>query len=67
MRWSGKGWQVRCPFHDDRHPSATAYRDGSFHCHACGAHCCDVLDFHRRISGLGFKQAAEALGAWRGK
>ncbi|NDV13542.1 CHC2 zinc finger domain-containing protein [Crenobacter caeni] len=64
MRRSGKGWQVRCLFHDDRTPSATVYPDGGFHCHACGVHCRDVLDFHMRMTGLGFKQAAQALGAW---
>lgn len=65
MRVTGKGWLVRCPFHNDRHPSASIYRDGGFHCHACGVHCRDVLDFHQRVTGLSFKQAAQALGAWR--
>ncbi|MCP9759179.1 hypothetical protein EGI20_07620 [Aquitalea sp. S1-19] len=65
MRSTSKGWLVCCPFHDDRHPSASIYRDGGFHCHACGVHCRDVLDFHQRVTGLGFKQAAQALGAWR--
>ncbi|WP_239058130.1 CHC2 zinc finger domain-containing protein [Crenobacter caeni] len=66
MRATSRGWLVRCPFHDDKTPSAICYRaDGGFHCFGCGVHCRDVLDFHQRMTGLSFKAAAQALGAWR--
>ena len=63
------GWvPAICPFHDDRAPSLSVNLDhGGFRCwaKACGAKGGDVLDFHRQRHGLGFKAAAQALGAWR--
>ena len=54
-----------CPFHDDNKPSLRIrLENGAFRCMACGAHGGDVLDFHRQRYGLGFKDAAEQLGAW---
>ena len=55
-----------CPFHDDTKPSLRVRTDtGSFKCMVCGAHGGDVLAFHQQRHGLGFKQAAQQLGAWR--
>ena len=65
----GRGaWRdALCPFHGDTKPSLRVKRDtGAFRCMACGAHGGDVLDFHRQRYGLGFVEAARALGAWEG-
>lgn len=54
-----------CPFHDDTRPSLRVRLDtGGFRCMVCGAHGGDVLAFHRLRTGLPFKSAARALGAW---
>ena len=55
-----------CPFHNDTKPSLRVRTDtGGFKCMVCGAHGGDVLAFHQQRHGLGFKQAAQQLGAWR--
>lgn len=54
-----------CPFHKDTHPSLRVRIDsGGFRCMVCGAHGGDVLAFHMRSYGVGFIEAAKALGAW---
>jgi len=49
-----KGNSVCCPFHDDRHPSASIYegKDGiwRFRCHACGVQG-DIYDIRAQITG----------------
>ncbi len=56
---------ARCPFHEDTHASlSVSLIHGGYLCHACGASGGDVLDFHRRLTGAGFVEAAKALGAW---
>lgn len=62
----GRPWATAlCPFHDDHDPSLSVNLDhGGYHCHACGASGGDVLDFHRQLTGLDFKAAAQELGAW---
>jgi len=53
---------VRCPFHDDHHPSLLIDgRDDHFHCFGCSAHG-DVIDFVRRMEGIDFRRAVERLG-----
>jgi hypothetical protein len=53
-----------CPFHEDQRPSLSVnLKHGGFKCHACGTSCGDVLDFHQRLTGMGFIEAAKALGA----
>ena len=67
LKLHGRGaWRsALCPFHDDRQPSLRVqYAQGAFRCMACGAHGSDVLAFHRLRTGLGFADAARALGAW---
>jgi DNA primase len=50
-----------CPFHDDTHPSLVVYpQTRSFFCFGCGASG-DVIDFVRRLDGLGFRAALERL------
>jgi len=56
-----------CPFHEDTKPSLRVRLEtGAFRCMVCGAHGGDVLAFHMQRTGLGFKAAAQALGAWKG-
>ena len=58
---------VCCPFHQDQRPSLSVnLKHGGYFCHACGASGGDVLDFHRGLTGMGFIEAAKALGAWEG-
>src|SRR5689334_5530084 len=67
LKLKGRGvWrQSRCAFHDDINPSLSInVQTGGFVCHACQAKGGDVLDFHRLRYSLGFKEAAQALGAW---
>jgi hypothetical protein len=57
-----------CPFHRDTKPSLRLHMDtGRFRCMACGAHGGDVLTFHMQRYGLGFIDAARALGAWESR
>ena len=63
---AGEWKSAICPFHEDRRPSLRIHiLHGCFRCMACGAKGGDVLAFHRRRYGLGFIEAAQALGAWR--
>lgn len=67
LRLIGRGnWRSAvCPFHDDSKPSLRVNVDsGGFRCMVCGAKGGDVLAFHRQQTGLGFVDAAKALGAW---
>ena len=68
LKLAGKGaWRdAVCPFHSDTKPSLRIrIETGAFRCMVCGAHGGDVLAFHQQRHGLGFKQAAQQLGAWR--
>ena len=62
----GLEWKsAKCPFHDDKKPSLSLRLDsGGFKCHGCGAKGGDILAFHQLLTGLSFKKAAQALGAW---
>jgi len=57
---------IRCPFHDDRHPSSGVYLgdDGTwrFKCHGCGF-CGDVFDVRAKATG---KPLKDVLGEGRG-
>jgi len=64
---TGRGrWRdARCPFHNDTKPSLRVLIfNGAFRCMVSGAHGGDVLAFHMLRHGLGFLEAAKALGAW---
>jgi CHC2 zinc finger len=67
LRFNASGWaQVRCVFHEDGHASLSIHRQrGAFRCFACNARGGDVLAFEILRSGVDFKSAARALGAWR--
>jgi CHC2 zinc finger len=67
LKFKGGGeWKnAVCPFHDDSKPSLRVrLNTGGFRCMVCGAHGGDVLAFHMQRTGLGFVEAAKALGAW---
>ena len=65
LRIAGDQASARCPFHEDRNPSLSVNLvHGCFNCFGCGAKGGDVLDFHRRLHGLGFVAAVKDLGAW---
>jgi DNA primase len=69
LKLSGCGeWKnAICPFHADTRPSLRVRLDtGCFRCMVCCATGGDVLAFHRLKTGLGFVEAAKALGAWEG-
>lgn len=58
---SGSRMTGRCPFHDDKNPSLVVYPETrSFYCFGCSASG-DVIDFVRRMDGLGFRAALERL------
>lgn len=66
LKGCGAWRQALCPFHEDTRASLQVqYALGAFRCLACGAHGGDVLAFHRLKTGLGFKEAAIQLGAWK--
>jgi len=61
LRRAGDRLAGRCPFHDDRSPSLAVYtRTQSFYCFGCGASG-DVIDFVRRMEGVGFREALDRL------
>lgn len=65
-RANATGWaQGRCPFHDDQQASLSVnLRHGGWRCFAgCGAG--DLLSFHQRLTGLGFRAAVADLTGGR--
>ena len=63
---TGRGkWQTGpCPFHGGSDSLRVKVETGAFVCMSCGARGGDVLAFHQAHHGLGFVEAAKALGAW---
>lgn len=62
----GKQRQTRCEFHGGSDSMGINIETGQFLCRAgCGARGNDVLSYHRAAHGLGFVEAAKALGAYR--
>lgn len=59
---NGSGWAAcRCPFHNDKHASASVnLTTGAFRCHGCDAKG-DMVSFHQRITGSNFKEAVRDL------
>jgi putative DNA primase/helicase len=60
----GKQRQGACPIHGGSDSLSVNVENGCWFCFACGAKGGDMLDFHRKIHGLGFVEAARELGAW---
>jgi len=58
---AGREWKACCPIHSDRSPSFTIYAgDQRWHCFGCGEGG-DVLDFVRKVHGVGLREAAGML------
>ena len=57
----GKDGFIRCPFHNDKHPSMKLYKD-NYHCFACLAHG-DVISLTAQIFGISQYEAAKKLAA----
>jgi hypothetical protein len=51
---------VKCPWHDDRTPSAVLYATGNFKCYACGIFG-DAWDILHHVRGLSFPDAESWL------
>lgn len=66
---SADGWTpAHCPFHDDQHESLSVnFQHGGFFCFGCGERGGDIIEFQRKRYGQSFKEACQALGAWRGR
>ena len=66
LRRGGKTWRTtRCNFHGGSDSLRVHLQSGAFVCMAgCGARGGDVLAYHMATHGLGFVEAAKALGAW---
>ena len=56
---------TRCEFHDGSDSMRIFLPRGSYICMACGAKGGDVLSYHMAAHGLGFVDAAKALGAYQ--
>lgn len=58
LRPASEWVNVCCCFHNDSKPSLSLnLKSGRFICHACGVKGGDVIEFHRKHNGLGFKEA----------
>lgn len=56
-----RGGRIRCPFHDDRHPSLQLYRDGrGWWCYVCGVGG-SVVDFVAKLYSLTPREAVGKL------
>jgi phage/plasmid primase-like uncharacterized protein len=60
----GKQRQGPCPIHGGSDSLSVNVESGCWFCFSCGEKGGDMLDFHRKIHGLGFVEAARELGAW---
>jgi hypothetical protein len=54
-------YKVKCPFHDDRKPSAVINKNNTFHCYVCNIHL-DSIAFIQKLQGLNFVQAVKKIG-----
>ncbi|MBV9539149.1 MAG: DNA primase [Acidisphaera sp.] len=61
---SGREWKACCPFHNEKTPSFTVYKD-RFHCFGCGADG-DVVSFVMQSQSVSFPEAVEQLAAEAG-
>lgn len=69
MKLHGHGAERRsiCDIHGGEHQSLCInINSGAWQCKSCGACGGDVLAHHREVTGEGFTEAAQALGAWDG-
>jgi hypothetical protein len=59
LKRCGSSWVTTCPFHDDRTPSFTVYRDDHFYCYGCDK-AGDVIHLCQ-LEGITRLEAAEKL------
>mgnify|MGYP001561477285 CR=1 FL=1 len=55
-----KTWKARCPFHEERTPSFTIYKDGSFYCFGCGVGG-NAVDFIMKLKKVTFIEAVKLI------
>ncbi len=56
------GLSLRCPFHDDAHPSLLMASDtGRYRCMACGASGSGLVAFHAAVRGTEWKDSLREL------
>lgn len=61
LKRAGKNWKGLCPFHTEKTPSFNVMPDEArWYCYGCSEGG-DLIDFIRRIDGLDFVEAVEAL------
>ena len=61
LKRAGKNWKGLCPFHTEKTPSFNVMPDeGRWYCYGCSEGG-DLIDFLRRVDGLDFVEAVEAL------
>jgi hypothetical protein len=67
LKLSGRGkWRTAgCSFHGGSDSLRVHLERGAFMCMACGAKGGDILAYHQAAYGLGFVDAAKALGAYQ--
>ena len=63
---TGRGWHLwngLCPFHQDKRPGSLAISTitGGFKCFSCGESGNDIITFHMKANGIGFKEACNQL------
>ncbi len=66
LKKTGRDFQARCPFHDEKTPSFTVSREKQFyHCFGCGAHG-SAIGFLMEYDHMGFVEAVEDLAGLAG-
>lgn len=66
LKKTGRDYQARCPFHDERTPSFTVSQTKQFyHCFGCGAHG-SAIGFLMNYEHMEFREAVEQLASRAG-
>ena len=63
LKKSGNGYKTNCPFHTDRNPSFSLYKEGGdwrFRCFGCEVSG-DVIEFVMKKDELGFREALKTI------
>lgn len=64
LKGKGKWRTTSCSFHGGSDSMRVHLERGAFMCMACAAKGGDLLAYHQAAHGMGFIDAAKALGAW---
>jgi len=65
LKGRGKWRTTSCVFHGGSDSMRINVQSGGFICMSCGAHGGDVAAYYMAAHGVGFVEAAKALGAWQ--